>query len=251
MVPDIVRLGVGCQNVAQCVLDALGAGRAISGVRAEAGSRRPPWRTRPTRPAPNERKTATGEAIAYRIPYTSLPEPVNRAGGHGRGRVYYSVSGKMERLQPRALAGRSYERLWGARPAAALTLAHAAHTVCRSFWAGGIPRGRREARVDDDAEPQAEIGGVQTHYLRPARASRWCSFTAAARAPDAKGNWEAQYSGLRRAFSRAGCLDMIGFGHSERPDPKAYSYGQTNCNLLQNQSSSRRWRAGRLTSSAT
>ena len=76
---------------------------------------------------------------------------------------------------------------------------------------------------------KVEIGGVQTHYLEAGKGEPLVLIHGGGAGADAKGNWEACIPAYAEHF-RVLAPDMIGFGHSARPDAKTYSYGQTNRN---------------------
>ncbi len=84
--------------------------------------------------------------------------------------------------------------------------------------------------MSDSAEAtRSRSAGVQTHYLEAGEGEPLVLIHGGGAGADAKGNWEACIPAYAEHF-RVLAPDMIGFGHSERPDPKAYSYGQTNRN---------------------
>ena len=76
---------------------------------------------------------------------------------------------------------------------------------------------------------EVEVGGVRTHYLEAGEGEPLVLIHGGGAGADAKGNWEACLPEYAKRF-RVLAVDMIGFGRSERPDPKGYSYGQTNRN---------------------
>lgn len=73
------------------------------------------------------------------------------------------------------------------------------------------------------------IGGVATHYLEAGEGEPLVLIHGGGAGADARGNWEGCIPQYAKRF-RVLAVDMIGFGVSERPDPKTYSYGQTNRN---------------------
>jgi 2-hydroxy-6-oxo-6-(2'-aminophenyl)hexa-2,4-dienoate hydrolase len=76
---------------------------------------------------------------------------------------------------------------------------------------------------------KVSVGGVETHYLEAGHGEPLVLIHGGGAGADAKGNWEGCIPAYAEKF-HVYAVDMIGFGHSARPDPATYSYGQTNRN---------------------
>jgi len=76
---------------------------------------------------------------------------------------------------------------------------------------------------------KVSVGGVETHYLEAGEGEPLVLIHGGGAGADAKGNWEGCIAAYAKQF-HVFAVDMVGFGHSSRPDPNTYSYGQTNRN---------------------
>ena len=74
-----------------------------------------------------------------------------------------------------------------------------------------------------------EIDGLKTHYLEAGSGDLLVLIHGGGSGADAHGNWKDCIGAYAEKF-RVIAVDMIGFGQSAKPDPSAYSYGQTNRN---------------------
>ena len=73
------------------------------------------------------------------------------------------------------------------------------------------------------------VAGVGTHYLEAGKGDTLILIHGGGAGADARGNWDACISHYAAQF-RVIAVDMPGFGQSDKPDPKLYSYGQTGRN---------------------
>lgn len=73
------------------------------------------------------------------------------------------------------------------------------------------------------------IEGVDTHYLEAGRGETLVLIHGGGAGADAEGNWKDCIAEYARSF-RVIAVDLPGFGRSARPDPKTFSYGQTQRN---------------------
>jgi 2-hydroxy-6-oxo-6-(2'-aminophenyl)hexa-2,4-dienoate hydrolase len=76
---------------------------------------------------------------------------------------------------------------------------------------------------------KVSVGGVETHYLEAGEGEPLVLIHGGGAGADAKGNWEGCIPAYAERF-HVYAVDMIGFGHSARPDPATYNYGQTSRN---------------------
>jgi 2-hydroxy-6-oxo-6-(2'-aminophenyl)hexa-2,4-dienoate hydrolase len=76
---------------------------------------------------------------------------------------------------------------------------------------------------------KVSVGGVETHYLEAGEGEPLVLIHGGGAGADAQGNWAGCIPAYAERF-HVFAVDMIGFGHSARPDPATYSYGQTNRN---------------------
>ena len=74
-----------------------------------------------------------------------------------------------------------------------------------------------------------DVGGTDTHFLEAGSGPILVLIHGGGAGADSEGNWKHCIPQYARNF-RVIAVDMIGFGHSARPDPASYSYGQTNRN---------------------
>ncbi|HXQ10960.1 MAG TPA: alpha/beta hydrolase [Caulobacteraceae bacterium] len=74
-----------------------------------------------------------------------------------------------------------------------------------------------------------KVDGVDTHYLEAGEGEPLVLIHGGGAGADARGNWEACIGEYAKHF-RVLAVDMVGFGHTARPDPKTYSYGQSGRN---------------------
>jgi pimeloyl-ACP methyl ester carboxylesterase len=73
------------------------------------------------------------------------------------------------------------------------------------------------------------VEGVETHYLEEGAGDTLVLIHGGGSGADAQGNWAGCIPGYAKSY-RVIAVDMVGFGHSAKPDPATYSYGQTNRN---------------------
>lgn len=73
------------------------------------------------------------------------------------------------------------------------------------------------------------IDGVDTHYLESGQGETLVLIHGGGAGADAEGNWKDCVPLYAKSF-RVIAVDMPGFGRSARPDPKTFSYGQTQRN---------------------
>ncbi len=76
---------------------------------------------------------------------------------------------------------------------------------------------------------RVSIEGVDTHYLEAGRGDTLVLIHGGGAGADAEGNWKECIPEYAKSF-RVIAVDMPGFGRSARPDPKTFSYGQTQRN---------------------
>lgn len=73
------------------------------------------------------------------------------------------------------------------------------------------------------------VEGVETHYLEAGNGETLLLIHGGGAGADAEGNWKDCIREYAKSF-RVVAVDMPGFGRSAKPDPTAFSYGQTNRN---------------------
>ncbi len=73
------------------------------------------------------------------------------------------------------------------------------------------------------------VEGVDTHYLEAGEGDTLILIHGGGSGADAQGNWQGCIADYAKRF-RVIAVDMPGFGRSAKPDPRSYSYGQTNRN---------------------
>lgn len=73
------------------------------------------------------------------------------------------------------------------------------------------------------------VAGVRTHYLEAGKGAPLLLIHGGGSGADARGNWSGCLP-LYAKHYRVIALDMPGFGHSEKPDPEIFDYGQASRN---------------------
>ena len=74
-----------------------------------------------------------------------------------------------------------------------------------------------------------DAGGIKTHYYEAGAGHPVVLLHGGGAGADAWGNWRLSLSTFAKQF-RVFAVDMIGFGHTHKPDPANYEYSQSNRN---------------------
>ena len=70
-----------------------------------------------------------------------------------------------------------------------------------------------------------DAGGFRTHYIEAGRGEPLVLVHGGGPGADAYGNWHACLPGFAENFHTI-CVDMLGFGNTEKPDPESFTYSQ-------------------------
>jgi len=71
----------------------------------------------------------------------------------------------------------------------------------------------------------ADTCGYRTHFIEAGNGKPLLLVHGGGAGADARGNWEATCIPLLSRERRAIAMDMVGFGHSDAPNPDAFDYG--------------------------
>ena len=70
-----------------------------------------------------------------------------------------------------------------------------------------------------------DAGGIRTHYIEAGRGEPLILVHGGGPGADGYGNWHSCLPGFARNFHTI-CVDMLGFGNTEKPDPESFTYSQ-------------------------
>ena len=70
-----------------------------------------------------------------------------------------------------------------------------------------------------------DAGGIRTHYIEAGRGEPLVLVHGGGPGADGYGNWHACLPGFAENFHTI-CVDMLGFGNTEKPDPGSFTYSQ-------------------------